>query len=141
MKYRMDFRFILPMHKSNAPYKIPIAERYFLGGETTVRGYKPFAIGPQYVTRGDDPRGGISSSLFSVEYNQEIVRVMDAFVFADAGAVSLKRLKFTPYRLSYGGGLRLNVLGQVPIMLGYGIPVNKGKTEVKRFFVTMGGQF
>lgn len=141
MKYRMDFRFILPVFNSNAPYKIPIAERYFLGGETTVRGYKPFDIGPHYINNNGDPRGGISSSLFSVEYNQEVVKILDIFVFADAGAVSLKRLKFTPYRLSYGGGIRLSVLGQVPIMVGYGIPVNKGNTETKKLFFTMGGQF
>lgn len=141
MKYRMDFKFILPMFNSNAPYKIPLAERYYLGGETTVRGYKPFDIGPHYMNSNGDPRGGISSSLFSVEYNQEIFKFMDAFIFADAGAIGLKRWHFTPYRLSYGGGIRLQVMGQVPIMLGYGVPVNPGKVETQRFFFTMGGQF
>ena len=141
MKYRMDFKAIAPVLSSNAPYKIPIAERFFLGGETSVRGYAPFDIGPKYQYGSRDPRGGISSSLFSVEYNQEIFKFLDAFAFADAGAVSLKRLHFTPYRLSYGVGVRLQVLGQVPIMLGYGIPVNPGDVQTQKFFFTMGGQF
>jgi outer membrane protein insertion porin family len=141
MKYRMDFKFIVPVFNSNAPYKIPVAERYFLGGETTVRGYSPYDIGPHYENGNNDPRGGISSSLFSVEYNQEIFKFLDAFVFADAGSVSLKRFKFTPYRLSYGGGIRLQVLGQVPIMIGYGNPVNPGNVSVQKFFFSMGGQF
>jgi outer membrane protein insertion porin family len=141
MKYRMDFKFILPAFKTSSPYQIPIAERFFLGGETTVRGYAPYAIGPIYQYHNGDPRGGIASSLFSVEYNQEVFKFLDAFVFADAGSVSLKRFKITPYRLSYGAGIRLQVMGQVPIMIGYGIPVNPGPTKEDKFFFSMGGQF
>jgi outer membrane protein insertion porin family len=141
MKYRADFKFILPVWNSHAPYQIPIAERFFLGGETTVRGYSPYDIGPHYEYSNKDPRGGISSSLFSVEYNQEIFKFLDAFIFADAGAISLSRFKITPYRLSYGGGIRLQVIGQVPIMIGYGNPVNPGPVAVQKFFFTMGGQF
>jgi outer membrane protein insertion porin family len=141
MKYRMDFRSILPIFRSDAPYQIPIAERYFLGGETTIRGYAPFGLGPQYQIHNKSPRGGISSSLISVEYNQEIFKFLDAFVFADAGSVSLNRLNFSRYKLSYGAGIRLQVLGQVPILLGYGQPVNPKNIGEQKFFFSMGGQF
>jgi len=149
MKYRLDFRFIAPVLRSSKPYEIPVPERFFLGGETTVRGYEPFVLGPRYEnqsgkTKDHDPRGGISSSLISIEYDQEVNRFLDLFVFADAGSVSLKRFDIPTYRMSYGGGARIQLMGQMPIMLGWGIPVNalKGqKNSSNGFFFSMGGQF
>jgi len=143
MKYRLDFKAILPTGKSNAPYEIPLGERFYLGGETTVRGYYPYALGPQYAYASDpkQPRGGISSFLASVEYNQEIFKFLDVFAFADAGSISLRRVYFGNYKLSYGVGVRVQLMGQMPIMVGYGNAVNPGKTKTQRVFFTMGGQF
>jgi outer membrane protein insertion porin family len=140
MKYRMEFRFILPVWMSPNFNDIPLSERFFLGGENSVRGYKPFDLGPHFGN--GDPTGGISSSLFSVEYLQEIFRFMDAFVFADAGSVSKERFDPGHYNLSYGVGVRLELINRVPVILGYGFPVNPSSDDqVRRFFFSMGGQF
>lgn len=140
MKYRADFRFIEPFWKSSKPDDIPLSERFFMGGENSVRGYKAFDLGPHY--ENGDPSGGISSGLLSVEYLHEVFRLMDLFVFADAGTISLHRFSFETFRLSYGFGTRLELINRVPIVLGMGFPVNPdGRSEVKKFYFSMGGQF
>ena len=140
MKYRADFRFIEPFWKSSTPDDIPLSERFFMGGENSVRGYKAFDLGPHY--ENGDPSGGISSGLLSVEYLHEVFRLMDLFVFADAGTISLHRFSFETFRLSYGFGTRLELINRVPIVLGMGFPVNPdGRSEVKKFYFSMGGQF
>jgi len=140
MKYRFEFRFIEPLWKTRSPESIPVSERFFLGGENSVRGYRAFDLGPHF--KDGAPKGGISSSLFSVEYLHELLSFLDGFVFIDAGSVSLKRFDFGTYKLSYGVGARVEVLNRVPIIIGMGFPVNpSGKSQVRRFFFSMGGQF
>ncbi|MBI2743089.1 MAG: outer membrane protein assembly factor BamA [Chlamydiales bacterium] len=140
MKYRAEFRFIEPVIKTHHADDIPMSERFFLGGENSVRGYKAFDLGPRFSN--GDPTGGISSSLFSVEYLQEIFKVVDGFVFADAGAVSMKRFRVGHYNLSYGFGVRLELINRVPVILGMGFPVNPDNHgQVRKFFFSMGGQF
>lgn len=141
MKYRCDFRFIDPFGSTHNVNKVPLSERFFLGGENTVRGYKAFDLGPHFEGTGD-PKGGISSFLISAEYLQEVFKFLDLFVFTDAGSVSLDRFTIDTLRLSYGVGARIEMLNRVPIIVGLGFPVNPdGTSEVKKFFFSMGGQF
>ncbi|MBM3207994.1 MAG: outer membrane protein assembly factor BamA [Chlamydiae bacterium] len=140
MKYRFDFRFIQPVLKTPAFKDIPLSERFFMGGENTVRGYKAFDLGPHYAN--GDPTGGLSSGLISFEYLHEVVRILDLFIFADAGSISDKKFSIDTFRLSYGFGARLELMNRVPIVLGMGFPVNPDtRSEVRRFFFSMGGQF
>ncbi|HEY5260057.1 MAG TPA: BamA/TamA family outer membrane protein, partial [Rhabdochlamydiaceae bacterium] len=151
MKYRADFRFIEPLSwKCPRVSDIPISERFFLGGESTVRGYVPWSLGPHFDKKGaqkhhvtnGDPTGGISSSLLSLEYNQEIFSMLDLFVFADAGVVSLKKFVFDEYRFSWGYGARIQLMNRMPIVVGVGYPINpERKRDVERVFFSMGGQF
>ena len=142
MKYRFDLRFIEPILKTHTPNDMPMGERFFMGGENSVRGYKPFKLG-ELFPETHDPKGGISSTLLSIEYLQEVVKMLDLFVFADAGALSMSRFQITKMRLSYGFGARIDLLNRIPLVLGYGIPVNPQSKEhqVKEFFFSMGGQF
>ncbi len=141
MKYRCDLRFIDPFSRTHNPNSVPLSERFFLGGENTVRGYKAFDLGPHYPQTGD-PTGGISSLLLSVEYLQEVFKFLDLFVFTDAGSISMSRFEIDTLRLSYGIGARIEMLNRVPIILGLGFPINPSTgSEVKKFFFSMGGQF
>jgi outer membrane protein insertion porin family len=142
MKYRFDFKFIEPVFKTNTAEQIPLSERFFSGGETTVRGYKAFDLGPQFSNNGG-PTGGISYSVLSVEFLQEIFSFLDGFVFADAGTVSQSRFNLDHYRLSCGYGARIDIAGRLPMIVGMGYPINPRKDdgEVRRFFFSMGGQF
>ncbi len=140
MKYRADFKFIQPTFWTKTASDIPLSERFFAGGENTVRGYKPFDLGGHFSD--GDPTGGTSYSVLSVEYLQEIIKILDAFVFADAGSVNLNTFALAKYNMSWGFGIRLEVMNRMPIILGYGFPVNPAnKKEVQKFFFQMGGQF
>jgi len=137
-KWRAETRFIWPW--GDKDLRVPVSEKYFLGGETTVRGYKPFHIGPLV---NNEPIGGISSTLLSFEYNQEIFKLLDAFVFVDAGNVSQKTFTISKLRASVGAGVRLELMNRTPIILGYGYPINprSRKDDEQRFFFSMAGQF
>ncbi|MBS0627193.1 MAG: BamA/TamA family outer membrane protein, partial [Verrucomicrobia bacterium] len=145
MKYRFDLRFIEPILKTHSPEDMPMSERFFMGGENSVRGYEPFKLGPLFKNPDgthSDPKGGISSTLLSVEYLQEVIKMLDVFVFADAGALSMHRFQIPKLRMSYGVGARIDLLNRIPLVVGYGIPVNlEYEKQKKKFFFSMGGQF
>jgi outer membrane protein insertion porin family len=142
MKYRFDFKFIAPVLQSRSANDIFMSERFFLGGENTVRGYKAFHLGPVYPGKDQSPQGGISSTLFSLEYRQYIMRMLDIFVFTDAGALSMDRFHIPTIRLTYGIGARVDLLNRIPIELGWGFPANPKKdNKLDSFFISMGGQF
>ena len=86
MKYRFETKFLLPTGKTSSFEDISVSERFFMGGETTVRGCSPFSIGPLGI--GHEPIGGMSSGLISFEFSQELHKLIDAFIFADAGMLT-----------------------------------------------------
>ena len=148
LKTRFDAKFLYPFGGNGEFESVPLSERFFLGGETTVRGYKAFKIGPKFIKTEDgkevltdDPTGGISSLLFSVEYLQNIYKPIDAFVFFDSGSVSQGQFEIGKVRMSYGVGLRLEVSPRAPVILGYAWPINPGRDPLRKFFFAMGGQF
>src|SRR5207249_4917865 len=123
MKYRWDMRFINPIFKTHSSDDIPLSERFFIGGLNSVRGYKDFDLGSHFEKTGD-PEGGVSSTVLSIEYLQELFPFMDVFVFADAGSVSMNRFDLSTFRLSSGFGTRLELINRMPVILGYGFPIN-----------------
>lgn len=151
MRYRWDCRFIYPFGQTSDFDDIPMSERFFLGGVGSVRGYKDFTIGPHFTIvnhsgtdaekKAGDPTGGISSSFISVDYIQEILPILDAFIFIDAGMISERSFNFGTYRMSYGIGVNIELMGKMPITLGYGVPVNAQPDTKRHFFFSMGGQF
>jgi outer membrane protein insertion porin family len=141
MKYRFDFRFIQPLFSTSKSSEIPLSERFYLGGEGSVRGYVPYGLGPQYAET-NDPKGGISSSVLSIEYLHEILRILDGFLFIDAGSLSLNQYRVGVFRMSWGFGIRLELMNRVPVTLGMGFPINPARRdEVQKFYFSMGGQF
>lgn len=151
LKLRGDFKYIIPFGRTEEN-SVPYSERFFLGGEANVRGYKPYLLGPVVELLNDQgqleptetPRGGISSTLLSLEYNQEIIRMMDIFAFFDVGSVTLGEIDLRQLRPTTGLGLRLDIGNRTPIMVGWGIPlVKKDRDDGKwqKVFFSMGGQF
>ncbi len=150
-KIRGDFKYILPFGKTKKK-GVPYSERFFLGGETTVRGYKPFLLGPVVellddagqLVPTDTPYGGLSSSLVSFEYNQEIFRMLDVFAFFDVGSLTFGEFDIDKIRPTTGVGVRIDIGNRTPIVVGYGIPlVKKDRNDEKwqKVFFSMGGQF
>lgn len=141
MKYRGNVKFIEPLGKRDKDL-IPLAERFFLGGENSVRGYKPYILGPRVQGDNKTPLGGISSTLLSAELSQGIIPIVDIFAFFDAGSISLKHFRIPKLNTSYGVGARVEVMRRVPITFGIGFPINPDhKSDVQTYFFSMGGQF
>lgn len=140
LKFRADARFIAPVGNTTL-HSLPLDERLYLGGETTVRGYRPFSIGPQFDN--GDPSGGLSQTLFSIEYDYEIFSRLDAFVFFDTGQVSCRAFSIDDFRYAVGYGVRLKILeGGPPLIIGMGYPLNPASdNQVKKFFLSIGARF
>ncbi|MBS0621733.1 MAG: outer membrane protein assembly factor BamA [Verrucomicrobia bacterium] len=141
LKLRSDNRFIMPIWGQDGDL-IPLGERIFLGGETTVRGYRSFTLGPQFGP--DEPRGGLSSMLVSGEINKRLLPRVEGFVFVDGGYLSGNSWEVSTFRWTTGFGFRLDIMQGMPLMIGWGFPLNVAevnKNDVETFFFSFGGRF
>ncbi len=140
LKYRVDLQFIQPMGSTTAE-TLPIGERLVLGGETTVRGFRSYSIGPKYPN--GDAHGGISSMLVSLEYLYSISKKVDLFTFLDGGNVSSKEYDVGNFYSSAGFGCRIEIFPHAPpIAIGMGFPFNaEDRSDVRKFFISLGARF
>jgi outer membrane protein insertion porin family len=143
IKYRLDFNFMQPWGNTQNIFQVPYQERFFLGGEQSVRGYVPFSLGPKFGRPVPQPLGGLSSGLASIEWSWKISKDWRIFAFIDAGTVTAEPWTLEwPWRMSYGVGITVPVFGQAPVTVGIGIPVNPADPEdVQRYFFQMGATF
>ncbi|MEO8045412.1 MAG: BamA/TamA family outer membrane protein [Spartobacteria bacterium] len=104
-------------------YAIPIDERFFTGGSTTVRSFAERDLGP-HDPRGD-PIGGEYYSIFNVEYTFPLYGELLGAVFVDAGNLlpDARSPGLEDMRYGIGAGLRYNLpIG--PVRLDYGVNPN-----------------
>jgi len=86
---------------------IPIQERFFSGGASTVRSFKQFELGPKNLD--GDPIGGETYVVMNAELRFPIYKILAGAAFVDAGQVWRYWEDFGSNGLSYGigGGLHL----------------------------------
>jgi len=104
---------------------VPIFERYFAGGEQTIRGYSERKVGPIDASSGD-AIGGEAILLGSLEYTVPLMDIIKAAAFFDTGNVwsKVKNYGQGGVKSGFGPGLRVKTpIG--PINLDYGFPLNK----------------
>lgn len=91
--------------------RIPIQERFFNGGEGTVRSFRESRLGP--LDGMGSPVGGEFRNVFTVELRAPIRGLLEAALFADAGNVGtdVGEYGLDDMRYAIGAGLRL----QLPI--------------------------
>ncbi|MBF0490885.1 MAG: BamA/TamA family outer membrane protein, partial [Candidatus Omnitrophica bacterium] len=104
---------------------VPIFERYFAGGERSIRGYDERKVGPI-----DDPSqdaiGGETTILGTVEYTVPIIDIIKGAAFFDTGNVWSKAKDYGNGGLKSGFGPGLRIKTPIgPINLDYGFPLNK----------------
>jgi len=113
---------------------LPWYQRYFLGGETQVRGYQIRQIGP--VDSQLRPLGGNKTLLFNAEYYFDVFGPVRALLYFDAGQAYLEgeKMELRNLRVSTGAELRfiMPVLN-VPFRLIYAI--NPNRSEYEKNFV------
>ena len=113
---------------TSAALAIPIDERFFTGGSTTVRSFGERDLGPH--DRRGNPIGGEYYTILNVEYTFPLYGELMGAVFVDAG--NLLRDARSPglndMRYAIGAGLRYNLpIG--PIRLDYGVNPNPRPDE------------
>jgi len=109
---------------------LPLYQRYFLGGETQVRGYPIRSIGP--IDSQGRALGGNRFALFNAEYYFDVFGPVRALLFFDAGQAYLEGqpFSFDDFRISTGAEVRfiMPVLN-VPFRLIYAINPNRTPYE------------
>lgn len=107
--------------------RVPLFDRWFLGGINSLRGYRFRDVGPK---QDDEPIGGGTYWLGSLEYSVPIIERLRFALFYDIGMVYEDAFSFSEknndtglYNDNWGLGLRLNIPHLGPIRLDYGIPI------------------
>jgi outer membrane protein insertion porin family len=96
--------------------EVPIDERFFNGGSTTVRSFYETELSPKDTE--NHPIGGIARSIFNVEYDVPIFGDLVGAAFVDAGGTG--NTPFDNFATGVGGGVRYNLpIG--PIRVDYGV--------------------
>jgi outer membrane protein insertion porin family len=95
---------------------IPIDERFFNGGSTTVRSFYENELSPKDTD--NHPIGGLARSIFNVEYDVPIYGDLVGAAFFDAGGTG--SAPFDNFATGIGGGVRYNLpIG--PVRMDYGL--------------------
>jgi outer membrane protein assembly factor BamA len=120
---------------------IPIDERFFSGGATTVRSFDERDLGPH--DPGGDPIGGEFFTIFNVEYTFPLYQELLGAVFVDAGNLlpDARSPGLNDMRYGIGVGLRYNLpIG--PVRLDYGVnPSPRGDEAFGAFHFSFGFAF
>jgi len=121
--------------------EVPISERFFAGGESTVRGFGFDLLGPRDLS--GQPIGGQGLLIANQEFRFPIYRQFRGIVFYDAGNVYARFQDFDPSNVRHvlGGGLRYDMpLG--PLRLEYGRKLDRRPGEsAGEFFFAIGAAF
>ena len=101
-------------------FDLPIDERFFNGGSTTVRSFAERHLGP--LDHRGNPLGGEFFTLFNAEYTFPLYGELQGAIFFDAGNLlpSSEEPGLDDMRYAIGGGLRYKLpIG--PIRIDYGV--------------------
>jgi outer membrane protein insertion porin family len=104
--------------------KVPIYERFFAGGASTIRGYHERKIGP-IDDSTEDPLGGESMFVSNVEYTYPLADFIKVATFFDTGNVWTEFNDFLSGGLKSSVGLGMRVKTPIgPVSVDYGWPLN-----------------
>jgi outer membrane protein insertion porin family len=112
-------------HKTN---ELPIVERFFLGGRSTVRGYAQDTLGPKGAD--GNPTGGNAYLMGNLELRTSIGRGFGIVPFVDMGNVWVDANQINPMKLKYTAGIGLRYSTPVgPLRVDYGYKLNREQGE------------
>jgi outer membrane protein insertion porin family len=117
--------------------RVPTFDRFYMGGASTMRGYKENSMGPVDVK--GDPSGGKVMILGNVEYRRALFWKFGFSLFVDTGNLwdEIKHVNLRDFKLTSGMGIQFfTPVG--PLRLDYGrqIPVKKSP-ETGRFHLSI----
>jgi outer membrane protein insertion porin family len=113
----------------------PLFDRFFIGGEGSVRGWRYWMLGPH--TPDDTPIGGLSDIEGSLELRRPIWQKLSGAIFLDSGQLSTHAYDIPIEDLDFSAGPALSYNTPVgPIRIDLGIPFQKprGQTQWQVYF-------
>lgn len=143
-KWRMAVGARASAFSSSEPVtEVPIDQRLFNGGGTTVRSFAEREMGPDSV-HGSTPLGGLSTMVLNAEFSYEIISNLEIAGFIDAGTVDPENgslFAATDLRYAVGMGLRYQLpIGPLRIDYGYN-PDRKAGEKAGALHLTFGFAF
>jgi outer membrane protein insertion porin family len=140
--HQMDKRFVLALSFRgglawgyHGTGELPIVERFFLGGRTTVRGYEQDTLGP----KGSDgnPTGGNAFLCGNIELRSYLGKGIGIVTFLDGGNVwqKVQDIEFGSMKYTTGLGLRYNTpVGPLRVDYGHKLQREKGESAGELHF-------
>jgi outer membrane protein insertion porin family len=117
-----------PHHETQ---EVPLHERFYLGGSTTVRGYTQDSVGPSNPDASGNliPTGGSAMVQLNAELRLNTAEGGGVVFFTDAGNVWVDQtIRLHDLRASYGAGLRYHTpVG--PLRIDYGLKIHRRPGE------------
>jgi outer membrane protein insertion porin family len=119
-----EFGYIRPY----GGYRLPIDEKFYLGGINTLRGYSNRTVSPWIIGRTGERfyMGGAAETVYNAELTIPLLKDagLKGVVFFDTGnSYRYGRDLFSSMQSSYGAGIRwFSPIG--PLRLEYGFPLN-----------------
>ncbi|HEV7764938.1 MAG TPA: outer membrane protein assembly factor BamA [Thermoanaerobaculia bacterium] len=126
---------------------IPPAERFLVGGESSVRGFRYGTLGPyeNYPNYGPRPAGGYKYHTYNFEYVYRVNDPLRMVLFADAGKAYGYREDFDFSKLRYSFGAEMRVflpVFQFPLRFIYAVnPREEEGDDFEGFQFTIGNTF
>jgi len=121
---------------------VPLDERFFVGGDFTIRGYRYGMAG--VVDRNGDPIGAKKELILNFELSYKLHRVLYIASFYDTGLGADRWEDFSPanWRGGYGVGIRF-ITPLAPMRLDWAWKTKRvrGDTSPYRFHFVIGGFF
>jgi outer membrane protein assembly complex protein YaeT len=108
---------------------LPASERFFAGGDTSVRGYALDRLGtPETIDRNGFPRGGNAVIVLNAELRVPIVGGFGAVGFMDAGNVFNRVSDFDFSEIKPTAGLGFRYLSPIgPLRIDLGFKLDRGR--------------
>jgi outer membrane protein insertion porin family len=121
--------------------EVPIQKRFFLGGRTTVRGFKEESLGP-HAADGTAIGGNYMVNL-NTEFRVPLQYGFNVALFVDAGSVWLRGVPNADFDLRESAGLGLRYVTPIgPIALDYGWKLDRRDGEsASEWHFTIGAVF
>jgi outer membrane protein insertion porin family len=130
----------------NSKLCVPKGQRFFVGGEYSVRGFEYGTLGPMETFGGvQQVAGGYKQVFFNTEYVVKINDPLRLVFFGDGGWAYGYRDNLDPRKLRYSTGAELRIflpVFQFPIRFIYAInPASKPEDKFKTFNFTIGNTY
>jgi outer membrane protein insertion porin family len=100
-----EYSFIEPLGSGTA--EVPFWERFFLGGERSIRGYEIYTIGPRDASGVNV--GGEKSLVFNAEYIIPLSGPLYTILFFDAGNALAQHQKFRFDEMYTSAGIEMRI--------------------------------